>query len=136
MTAGLMELILELKHKCAVTDDAIRCKTPLSPSEYKGLTTIRAGERLSAAEFSERMGLSASRGSRVIDKMIRQGYLNRSISDSDRRQVFLHIASRGIAMQQKITEMMSECEERLKKSIKNEDVTHIKRSLHTLVEAL
>ena len=102
MSEPIMDLIFLLKSKCYITDDQIRSKTPLSPSEYRGLTSISTNEDLSVAEFSARMGLSASRGSRVIEKMIQNGYLKRQSTNGDRRTVLISIASRGRTLKEQI----------------------------------
>ncbi len=72
----ISELIFDLKGRCSWIEEKIFSETSLSPAEYKGIDVLSPGDRISAAEFADRMSLSRSRCSRVIEKMIKNGYLD------------------------------------------------------------
>ena len=56
---------------------------------------MAADEALGAGALSRRMGLSASRGSRVIDGLVRRGLLLRRVDDEDRRAALVTLSAKG-----------------------------------------
>ena len=131
-----MDLVVSLKGKCLITDDQIRSSTPLSPSEYRGIVNMSEGEELSATEFSKRMGLSLSRGSRVIEKMIQNGYLKRYSPQSNRRATMISLAQKGTVLQGKIFKMKMSCEHKIKNKLTQNEFDQVKGSLRKLIDIL
>ncbi len=95
MNKGIVELIFELKFTCQAKEESIREELKLSPSEYRGLFSINPGEVKSCMQMSEMMGLSKSRGSRVIDKLIEHGYLTEAKGDDDKRIYNVKLTVKG-----------------------------------------
>lgn len=131
-----IDLILSLKEKCQITDDKIRSSTALSPSEYHGIVSISDYEEVSATEFSCRMGLSISRGSRIIEKMINHGYLKRCSRDDDRRATLISLAQKGVALQKKIFSMKKACEEKINNNLTADELNQVREALRTLIRIL
>ena len=75
----IIDLVIALKHSCLVKEDSIREEFSLSPAEYRGILSINQGEAVKGIELSEKMGLSVSRGSRVIEKLTKKGYLKEMV---------------------------------------------------------
>ncbi|MGD9347679.1 MAG: MarR family transcriptional regulator, partial [Candidatus Aminicenantes bacterium] len=73
----LVDILSELRKKCSDNEERIRISLDLSEAEYNGLLCLNNDEKVTCQEFSERMGLSVSRGSRVIDMLFEKGYLDR-----------------------------------------------------------
>jgi MarR family transcriptional regulator, organic hydroperoxide resistance regulator len=71
---NLLDLIYRLKAGCIASEWRIMEETGLSPAEYNGIAAIAPRESISGNALSQKMGLSPSRASRVIDKMVKNGY--------------------------------------------------------------
>jgi DNA-binding MarR family transcriptional regulator len=132
----VVNTLLALRSKCALTDEEIRQHTPLSPAEYKGILSLAPGDALSAASFSERMGLSASRGSRVIEKMIGRGYLRRETRTEDRRAVTISLAPKGMRLRERIDDLMEECEKKIRGRLSATELASVQEAMKTLLGAL
>ena len=78
---NLLDLIDRLKAGCIASEMRIREATGLSPAEYKGIAAVKPGETITGSVLSQKMALSPSRASRVIDKMVKNGYLVRQTDD-------------------------------------------------------
>jgi DNA-binding MarR family transcriptional regulator len=79
------------------------------------------------------MGLSASRGSRVIEKMIKKGYPRREENESDRRQALISLTDDGRALKERIDALMRSCEDKILEQIEAADVADAKRTLRNLI---
>lgn len=119
-----------------MTDERIRRETDLSPAEYRALHSIRNGETISSAEFSERMDLSPSRGSRVIDQLIESGYCSRSGSAGDRRVVFIELTDEGGRTKERIEAITGICEEEIRNRLTQSELTKVYEGIDLLLKAL
>ena len=136
MENRILKLILGLKSKCTLSDEEIRSKTPLSPAEYNGLIQIERDDEYTATEFSAIMGVSVSRGSRVIEKMINNGYLKYRNSKEDRRKVYISIADEGLIIKKMINKMMEKCEKSITSKLTKEQLVNVEKTITLLIDAL
>ncbi len=132
----LAQMISTLKCRCDYTDEEIRKKTPLSPAEYRGLLCIEEGETITAADFSKKMGLSPSRGSRVIEKMLEHSYLVTERSTEDRRRVLISLGEKGIDLKKEIAEAANECNRKISERLTDEEIDRIKNAIEYLINVL
>lgn len=80
----------------AIEDDLARARTiPLA--WYDVLLELNAapGRRLRMGDLAERVALSRTRVSRIVDELVREGYVERSASTEDRRSAFAVITKPG-----------------------------------------
>ena len=136
MDKRLFELIIQIRKKCLQTEEKIRSELGLTPGEFNGLLSIDPGERVLGAAFSQRMGLSPSRGSRVISRMLKNGYLELEQVPDDRRAVEASLTSEGTAMKRRVERRMGECEERITSRLTSTQEERIRTALKALVEAM
>lgn len=132
----LAQMISTLKCRCDYTDEEIRRKTPLSPAEYRGLLCIEDKETITAADFSKKMGLSPSRGSRVIDKMLEHDYLITERSTEDRRRVLITLGEKGINLKKEIAEAANECNRKISERLTDDEIEQIKSAIEYLIKVL
>ena len=71
MEKKIIDLIFELKSGCGEKEDSIRSKLKLSPAEFRGIIALTPKNVISCKVLCSKMGLSASRGSRVVEKLRR-----------------------------------------------------------------
>ena len=118
----IIDLVIALKHSCLVKEDSIREEFSLSPAEYRGILSINQGEAVKGIELSEKMGLSVSRGSRVIEKLTKKGYLKRTGNSNDRRCLTIALADKGLKVKNKIDKMLDQCEQEFESRIPKSEV--------------
>jgi DNA-binding MarR family transcriptional regulator len=128
----IIDLVIALKHSCIVKEDSIREEFSLSPAEYRGILAINSGDAVSAGELSAKMGLSVSRGSRVIEKLTKNGYLKRTGDSNDRRCLTIALADKGLKVRTKIDKMLERCEKEFESKIPKSEIKSFINSLDKL----
>ncbi|MBC7186443.1 MAG: MarR family transcriptional regulator [Calditrichaeota bacterium] len=136
MEKRLFELIMAVSAKCWATEQKIMDQLALSPAEFNALLIMEEGEALPACELSAKMGLSPSRGSRVIDRLAKQGYVSVTPAAEDRRRVNVTLTNQGKEMQHRIGELMTECEERLLAALSPQAQKKVREALTLLVDVM
>ena len=128
----IIDLVIALKHSCMMKENSIREEFTLSPAEYRGILSINPGEIVKGSELSEKMGLSVSRGSRVIEKLTQKGYLKRTGDSNDRRCLTIALAEKGQKVKSKIDKMLEQCENELQSKIPKSEMKSFINSLDKL----
>ena len=134
MEKNLVDLIIELKKGCMEDEKQIRTLCNVSLAEYKGIMEIGTTERITCNVLSEKMGLSVSRGSRIIDSLVRKRYLLRMTNPEDRRSFVLSLSSKGAEIKKQIEQERSNCEYRLRKNLSAREVELIKEGLELIAK--
>jgi len=91
---------------------------------------------ITCKEFSEKMGLSISRGSRIIDKLYKRNYIQRTDSDTDRRCKMIRLTEFGERIRNKIEEEKKRCEQKLITTIPEDKLIQLKKDLADLISKL
>ncbi len=134
MEKSLIDLLVELK-KCCITDEKqIQTLCNVSLAEYKAILEIETTERITCNVLSEKMGLSVSRGSRIIDSLVKKGYLLRMENPEDRRSFVLSLSSKGAKIRKQIEQERNNCEYRLRKNLSAREVGLIKEGLELIAK--
>jgi len=131
----LWDILEILAARCREQEAGIRERLRLSPAEYHGLRRLPPDEMVTCRELARRMGLSLSRGSRVIDRLFQRGYVRRSECNADRRCKFLSLTRQGKKVRERIDAMRAECEDRLLKDYSRARLTGLKKELMDLTTA-
>jgi len=134
MEKNLVDLIIELKKGCMEDEKQIRTICNVSLAEYKAVLEIGTTERITCNVLSEKMGLSVSRGSRIIDGLVRKGYLLRMENPEDRRSFVLSLSSKGAEIKKQIEQERNNCEYRLRKNLSAREVELIKEGLELIAK--
>jgi len=135
MERNLVDLIIELKKGYMEDENQIRTLCNISLAEYKAILKIETTERTTCNVLSEKMGLSVSRGSRIIDNLVRKGYLLRMGNPEDRRSFVLSLSSKGAEIKKQIEQERNNCEYRLRKNLSTREVELIKKGLELIAKA-
>jgi DNA-binding MarR family transcriptional regulator len=136
MPNRIVDLILALKSKCLEKEESIRQEFGLSPAEYKGIIAMSPDEPCNCNKLSEKMGLSVSRGSRVIEKLVKNKYLICETSPEDKRNIILSLAPRGVRIKKKIDTMLNECESIIESKLSNTEIKSTLRIFNKLGDCL
>jgi len=136
MSRRFFELILALKRKCQRNEEEIQEELGLSQAEFNALIILDEGQELSGCEFAERMALSPSRGSRVLDKLVTDGYVKTAPGSADRRAIVIALTPKGRRAKQRIVDHMEACERRICSHLDDRSVSQIKNALESLETVL
>ena len=134
MEENLVDLIIELKKSCMEDEKQIRNLCNVSLAEYKGIMEIETAERITCNLLSDKMGLSVSRGSRIIDGLVRKGYLLRMTNPEDRRSFVLSLSSKGAKIKDDIERERNNCEKRIREKLSAKEFDLIKKSLELVTK--
>jgi len=129
MNNNVIDIIFALKSNCCSREEKIREELKISPAEFKGLISIEPGVIVPCKVLSRNMGLSVSRGSRVIDKLMKSGFLEEVKTGTDRRVMNVTLSKKGISAHKKINKSLQECEHKILKNL-------TKPELETLITSL
>jgi MarR family transcriptional regulator, organic hydroperoxide resistance regulator len=132
----VIDLIFSLKSGCFGKEEDIQKKLNLSPSEFNGLLILTNDNSIPCSLFSKKMGLSVSRGSRVIDKLIQNGYVAAESKSDDRRIIKIKLTPRGRKTRGSILKSLEECEKEISKSFSSDDIDKLHASLDKIVKIL
>jgi len=136
MSRHLFELILAVRRKCQQSEERIQRELSLSPAEFNALLVMDKGAEITGCEFAERMALSPSRGSRVLDKLVTDGYARTRLSDQDRRTVLISLTAEGRKTRRRMFRHMETCENRICSSLDEGEVEQVRAALELLETAL
>jgi len=133
---NLIDMIEQLKSRCIRNELLIMEEANLSPAEYNGISVLDPEERVCGNTLSRKMNLSPSRASRVIDKLVRSGYLIREGDALDRRRCTISLAEKGILIKKRIEEIKKDCENRVITRLTDQEMKYFTRSLKKINEVL
>lgn len=129
----LVDILEDLRKKCTDNEEKIRKSLDLSETEYKGLLCLSKAEKITCQEFSERMKLSVSRGSRVIDMLFEKGYLDRVDCSEDRRCKHVLLTKMGVDARARIDRLRRDCEHILSAGYSEQKLKTLKKELRQLI---
>lgn len=89
----------------------------LFQAEFKCLRQFGSKESLNNTQISKRMNLSPSRLTRIIDGLVKKGYMQRQIDPSDRRNMIVTLSRRGKIFTNKLNKAFIEVHEEILQDI-------------------
>ena len=107
---GIIDLVCDLKKKCIENDSKFISDLNISDSEYNFIKTLITCKSMNSKSIANKMGLSPSRVSRIIDNMVINGYLSRKNSEEDRRNISISLTKKGDGLVEKVIKFREECE--------------------------
>jgi len=135
-TSGIMSLVYQMKQKCAKVDQQLMDDLKISQSELLFFSALNNCQGISSPELAKNMGLSLSRISRVVDKLVVNGYLDRNPDSNDRRAITLCLTPKGKIVRSKIDEVRNECESRLIGVISSAEIEQFREVISKIVKNL
>ena len=136
MDKNILDLLYELKKKCIINDDVFMSRANLSQAEYHFFIAISSCDEINSNIIANKMELSLSRISRLIDKLVKRKFLSRKIDRSDRRAIKLALTKEGKVLKKQIEEYRKDCEFKIIKNVSTKELDLIKKSFHTIIELL
>lgn len=134
--SSLLELLENIRARCRERENRLRTQMGLSPAQFRAISLIEAEEIVTCRDFSDRLSLSESRGSRVIDSLVRDSLLVRTDCDADRRCKRLRLTPRGRSLRRSIADERGICEAELASAVPAGSLDRLKSALHRLADGL
>lgn len=114
--------------------DQIKIHGFTSSQCYAMLEILKIGS-LTMNELSEKMNLDSSTMTRVIDKLVRDGIINRDRDESDRRVVIVSLSDIGIKAAKELSHSVNEYYKKIIKNIPDGEVLDILSCVSKLLKA-
>lgn len=135
-TEKVMDLIFQLKMKCIQNELKIMEEAKLSQAEFNGIISINSGEVFCSADLSKKMNLSPSRASRVVNKLVQRGLLNRDGDPADRRRCQISLSEKGVHIRKKIEKLQASCEKKFREHFAQHEIEHFTDGLKRTIKIL
>ena len=113
----LGSLIFEIIPICEEKESSIADKHGLLQAELKCLRLFGVNESNNNKEIAERMHLSPSRLSRIMDGLVKKEYMTREIDKGDRRNMKLSLSRKGKILANKLNNEFVEVHAEILKGI-------------------
>ncbi len=100
----LADLTFKLLANCQEKEARLAANHGLTQSEFRCLRLFNRDDELNNKQVAERMNLSPSRLTRIIDGLVAKDYIIRQIEPSDRRNMKVTLSKRGKVITQKLND--------------------------------
>lgn len=106
----------------------------LSVPHWRVLATLIEADGLSLGELAEAVLFKQPTVTRVIDRMVRDGWVKRTTGSDDRRRVRVHITPRGETAVRELVKKAKMHEADILRSYSPAEIDNLKRILRDLIE--
>lgn len=96
---------------------------------------IWKSEMITMSELSDKMNLNTSTMTRILDNLVRDGFILRSKSADDRRLVLVELTGKGIESARKLNETVNDYYKKIIRNIPEGKLDEVLRSADLLVKA-
>ena len=132
----VIDLISQLKKKCISFDLDCMKEHNISDSEYNFFLIVSDCKKLNSKSIAKKMDLSLSRVSRVIDKLVKDGFIERKSNIKDRRIINIKLSKKGEDLKNEIENFRNGCEARIIESIPSSKLNFIKEGFEDIIKVL
>ncbi len=108
----------------------------LTQAEFRCLRLFGTDESLNNKTIAERMNLSPSRLTRIIDGLVKKRYIRRNIDSNDRRNMRVNLSAKGIALVQQLNKAYVDIHEEILMDIDPSQHEQLIVAMTHLLEAL
>jgi len=133
----LGNLIFEILPICKKKETELADEHGLFQAEFKCLRLFEVDGNMNNKDIAKRMRLSPSRLTRVMDGLVKKGYMKRKIDNSDRRNMKLSLSRRGKNLTNKLNDAFIEIHSEILQDIdisQHESLITNMEHLHSAVE--
>lgn len=134
MAEKIFDIVTNLKNKCLDKELSIQKEYFLSPAEYNGLLSVEPDAIYNCNELSRKLGLSVSRSSRVLEKLIKNGYLKEMKNKEDRRVLKVTLTDKGLRTRKNIKNRLEECEKNIVNRLQKSELYLLENTLNKLTD--
>lgn len=102
--AEIADLMFQLLTGCQQKEERISAQLGITAPEFRCLRHFRGQKKLLVKDIVDRMEVSASRLSRILEGLEKKGYLKRTIAPDDRRSIVVSLTPKGTTFVAKLEE--------------------------------
>jgi len=132
----ILDLLNDLRKKCITNDDELMSSLNISLAEFNFFLTIDPNEIRSSEWLAKNLNLSLSRVSRIIDRMVINGLLIRTINPNDKRAIKLELSEKGVYTHKKIISNKVNCEKSIREKLSETEIQELKSNLERILSLL
>lgn len=132
----ILGLVYEMKKKCASMDSQLMEHLHLSQSELLFFSALNQCTEISSPELAKNMALSPSRISRIIEKLVVDGYLDRNTDKTDRRAITLCLTENGKKIRSEIDKSRQECASKLLHVLHESDIEKFREIIGKMIKEM
>lgn len=136
VTESLLLAVSRLRSCCNDLEAQVRQQTELSEAQCALVQAAPLDEPISTGDLCRRVGLSPSRGGRVIDELVQLGLFVRAPNPADRRITMLALTTEGHRLKRQISMHLQACEATILQKLSAEEVETIQTALAKLLHAM
>jgi DNA-binding MarR family transcriptional regulator len=136
LAVKMAELTYRLLEHCQEKQEYIAGKLNVSVSEFKCLRSFRDATILSVKAIAERMSLTSSRLTRIIDGLVEKNLVTRSINTEDRRLMDIELTPEGRNLAQQLNRDYSGVHEQILSNLPPESRRAVIQALEDLAYAM
>ncbi|MBN2668936.1 MAG: MarR family transcriptional regulator [Bacteroidales bacterium] len=133
---GIIDLVCEIKKKCIENDSRFIADINISDSEYNFIKALINCKSFNSKSIAKKMNISLSRVSRIIDKMVKGGYVTRTNSEEDRRTINISLTSEGKRLVEEVVQFRLSCEKKITTSLTDMECNMVKTILNKIIDSL
>ncbi len=108
----------------------------LTMRQYQAMIITSASGQLSISDFCKQLGLAASTGTELANRMVESGYLKKTQNGPDRRQSYLVLSDDGEQVLRKRQNDMIELFDRLLEPLEDKEQKVLTESFETIWQIL
>lgn len=132
----ILDLVFLLQKEYNITKEKFIKKNGISQSEYNMFICIHNNHNINSYAIADKMNLSLSRVSRIIDKMVKNDFLIRHVNNEDRRAFDLETTEKGEAIIKEIASFIHARNKECESHLNEKDIIEIKSGLNKLINIL
>ncbi len=132
----LADLTFTLLANCQEKENRLAEQYGLTQAEFRCLRLFGAEECLNNKHIAERMKLSPSRLTRIIDGLVKKSYIVREIDFNDRRNMRVSLSDRGKLLVKKLNQAYIDIHSEILQDIDDEQHKPLINAMTNLLSAL
>ncbi len=131
-----MANLMRLRSCCDRLQSDVHAQVNLGETEFGFVAAFPADTPTSAGSLCRAVGLSPSRGSRVIDGLVRKGIIERQPDAHDRRISLLELTPVGREIQEHLKTCVDSCEHSLASQLTGEELVAVEEAIALLLRVI
>jgi DNA-binding MarR family transcriptional regulator len=132
----LAELTFQLLADCQHKEEKIAKQLKITVSEFRCIRVFRGEKHLPIKHLVERINLSGSRLTRILESLEEHGFVTRSIDPTDRRSITVTLTKKGVTLSETLESRYLQIHEEILEGIPKEMHTTLITGLHNMLVAL
>ncbi|MFH2003439.1 MAG: MarR family transcriptional regulator [Bacteroidota bacterium] len=136
IAAEIANLTFRLLSNCQLKEKRLSDQLNLTVSEFRVLRNFGSALHLNIKKLTERMQLTASRLTRILDGLEKKHIIVRSVDSRDRRSIVITLTEIGKSITNTLQNKYIEIHEEILKDIPSKDQESVQKGLQQLLQSL